>query len=154
MRAPGKSPSGVDAVFTDFFTYRLSVLTKLTDADTARLYGKRIGLNLSEARALTIIATLQPIGVQRLADYGSLDKSQASRVAKSLLAKGLVAKSDNSEDGRATAISLTPAGRRIARKAMKVAMARNAEILAPLNDAEHATLISLLDRLVAGVQVK
>lgn len=139
------------APFEDLFTYRLSVLVKLADRAMARACLDRTGLTLSEARAITIIAAKQPIGVQSLAGYGSLDKSQASRVAHSLSERGLVRKASHPSDGRATALSLTAAGRRASRVLAGIGRARNGEILAPLAAAERRQIAALMDRLIAAL---
>jgi DNA-binding MarR family transcriptional regulator len=142
---------GKRAPFEALFTYRMGVLVKLADRATARVYQERTGLTLSEARAITIIAAKQPIGVQSLAGYGSLDKSQASRVAHSLSERGLVRKASHPSDGRATALSLTAAGRRTSRVLEEIGRARNREILAPLAAAERRQLAALMDRLIAAL---
>lgn len=140
--------------FTDFFTYRLSFLTKRIDMKTARMYQELTGLNLAEARAVSIIAALEPLTVQQLAGYGSLDKSQASRVAVSLLDKGLVTKSGSSDDARAVSISLTARGRKVCAVIMEIARTRNQEALQPLNTQEQRLLLALLDRVMTPLQGK
>jgi DNA-binding MarR family transcriptional regulator len=150
----GESPSGSRGKrhFSDAFTYRLSVLVKLTDRATARAYFDKSGLSLSEARAMNIIGDEQPIGVQRLAGFGSLDKSQASRVADTLTARGLIEKVSDPKDGRATALSLTPRGRKVREALMQVARSRNEQILKPLTSSERRRLLKVMDSLVAEAE--
>lgn len=144
------SAQGLGPTFEDLFTYKLSVLVKHADRLTAERYRDAAGLTLSEARAVTILAGKQPLQVQQLARYGSLDKSQASRVAVSLQRRGLVERSDSTDDRRAWDLRLTPAGERVHASLIALARARNAQLLAPLTAAQRRTLIGLVDRLVAG----
>lgn len=137
--------------FDQLFTYKLSLLVKLTDRETAAVYRKQTGLALSEARAITIIGREQPLRVQRLADFGSLDKSQASRVAVSLTRRGLVHKADDPGDRRTSALSLTPAGERVFRKLVALAVDRNRSILQVLEPRQRSELMRLLDTVLAGV---
>jgi DNA-binding MarR family transcriptional regulator len=137
--------------FDQLFTYKLSLLVKLTDRETAAVYRKHARLGLSEARAITIIGREQPLRVQHLADFGSLDKSQASRVAVSLARRGLIRKVDDATDRRTSAISLTPAGVRMYEKLVALAVSRNEAILRPLGPRQRAELVRLLDTVLAPV---
>jgi DNA-binding MarR family transcriptional regulator len=140
--------------FDQLFTYKLSLLVKLTDRETAAVYRQHTGLSLSEARAITIIGREQPLRVQRLADFGSLDKSQASRVAVSLEQRGLVRKTDHSADRRSSALSLTPAGKRMFKKLVELAVGRNEAILQALAPRQRAELMKLLETvLTTGISL-
>lgn len=146
----GKSRGGRDLPFDELFSYRLSVLTKLTERETSARYLEHSGLSLSEGRAMTIIAAKQPIRVQNLADYGSLDKSQASRVAVALLKKRLIEKVRDEADRRASCITLTLKGRKVHRVLIRLARQRHAEITGVLDKRQRGQLLRLIDVLLSG----
>ncbi len=133
-------------------TYRLHQLHKLTDADSQSRYPKHTGLSMSDGRCLTTIGTFEPLSVKELAEKANLNKGQASRAAQSLVDQGLVLKVDHPDDGRGVVLTLTPAGRKIFKRAMDMVTQRNEEIFGCLSKAEQATLSSTLDRLIAHAQ--
>jgi len=148
VKRAGRSRADDRLAFDELFSYRLSVLTKLTERETSARYFAHTGLSLSEGRAMTIIAAKQPIRVQNLADYGSLDKSQASRVARSLLKKGLVEKAGDEGDRRASCITLTAKGRKLHAALIRLARQRHAEITGVLDERELRQLMRLIERLL------
>ncbi len=133
-------------------TYRLHQVHKLTDQESQRRYPLEAGLSLADARCLVTVGAFEPLSVKDLALRANLDKGQASRAAQWLAAQGLVAKADHPGDGRGVVLTLTPAGRRTARRAMDFIARRNDEIFGCLSAAEQAQLGALLDRLVAHAQ--
>jgi len=130
-------------------TYRLHQLHKLTDADSQSRYPERTGLSMSDGRCLTTIGTFEPISVKELAEKANLNKGQASRAAQALVDQSLVLKVDHPEDGRGVVLTLTPAGRKVFKRAMDMVTQRNEEIFGCLNEKEKSTLSSMFDRLIA-----
>lgn len=140
-----------DADFTldRSLTYRLHLLHKVTDQDSANAYPAVAGLSLSQGRCLSTIGTFAPLSVQDLAQRANLHKGQASRAAQSLVDLGLIRKQDHPEDGRGVVLSLTAAGRKAFAQTMALIAQRNAQIFGCLNSQEQHTLSQLLDRLLA-----
>ncbi|HSW17735.1 MAG TPA: MarR family winged helix-turn-helix transcriptional regulator [Ramlibacter sp.] len=130
-------------------TYRLHLLHKLSDQVSQRLYPLEVGLSLSDARCLAAVGSFEPLSVNRLAQLANLNKAQASRAAQSLAEQGLVIKADHPADGRGVELTLTPAGRKVWRKAMDFIERRNAAIFGCLGERDQQTLSKLLDRLLA-----
>ena len=130
-------------------TYRLHQLHKLTDADSQSRYPEQTGLSMSDGRCLTTIGTFEPLSVMALAHKANLNKGQASRAAQALVDQGLVQKVDHPDDGRGVVLTLTPAGRKVFKRAMTMIGQRNEEIFGCLSDKEKATLSALMDRLIA-----
>jgi DNA-binding MarR family transcriptional regulator len=133
-------------------TYRLHLLHKLTDQESQRAYPEHTGLSMSEGRCLVTVGSFESLSVNDLARLANLNKGQASRAAQALVDQGLVFKGDRPEDGRGVVLTLTPAGRRIWRKAMRMVEQRNAAIFSCLTRAEQTQLSTFLDRLVAHNQ--
>ena len=141
-----------------FLTYRLHLVNKLTDQGSAARYAREVALPLGEARCLAAIGTaerlgagtgtgLVPVSVNRLAGHSNLTKGQASRAAQGLVDRGLATKKPSVSDGRGVALALTPRGRALWRRVMKLIARRNREIFGCLTGAEQRQLGALLDRL-------
>lgn len=135
-----------------YFTYRLNTLAKLNDLASQALYLSEGGLALSESRALASIGSFDRLTVNQLAFEANLDKGQASRAAQALVDKGLVHKVASPHDGRSVFLELTPRGKPVWRRLMRLVERRNQEVTACLSEAEHAQLLSLFERLL--VQAK
>ena len=129
-------------------SYRLHLLHKLTDQDSARAYPRQAGLSMSDGRCLAAIGSFEPLSVKDLAQQANLNKSQASRAAQALVDQGLVDKQGHPGDGRGVVLTLTAAGRTAWRRTMALIAQRNRQIAGCLDDAEQATLAALLDRLI------
>jgi MarR family transcriptional regulator for hemolysin len=69
-----------------------------------------------------------------------------------LEAMGLIARSPSPEDGRAAIVSLTETGVRMAQTGGDALRAENERALAPLSMKEGKMLISLLQRLITGLE--
>lgn len=130
-------------------TYRLHQLHKLTDADSQSVYPEQTGLSMSDGRCLTTIGTFEPLSVKELAEKSNLNKAQASRGAQALVDKGLVRKEDRPDDGRGVVLTLTPAGRKVFKRAMDMVNQRNEQIFGCLSDKEQASLSAMFDRLIS-----
>ena len=130
-------------------TYRLHQLHKLTDADSQSIYPEHTGLSMSDGRCLTTVGTFEPLSVKALAEKANLNKGQASRAAQALVDQGLVLKADHPGDGRGVVLTLTPAGRKIFKRAMEMVSLRNQQIFGCLSDKEQLVLSAMFDRLIA-----
>lgn len=131
-----------------FPTYRLHQIAKLSDRASAEAYVEELGISLSEGRCLAAIGQYQPLSVQKLADSANLNKANASRAAEALAQRGLVHKESNQSDGRGVLLALSPEGRALWRKTMKLIAKRNAQIFDCLSDTELGQFDRMLDKLV------
>jgi DNA-binding MarR family transcriptional regulator len=89
------------------------------------------------------------LSVKELAEKANLNKGQASRAAQALVDQGLVRKEDRPDDGRGVVLTLTPAGRKVFRRAMAMIHQRNEDIFGCLTEKEQATLSAMFDRLIS-----
>ncbi len=148
LAPPSSIEAGTGPAYEDFFSYRLVLLMKLTERRTAERVYAATQLTLSEGRAVMIVAAHQPIRVQDIASRSHLDKSQASRVAESLLERGLVRKAGSQTDRRAASITLTDEGQRVNDLLLSITRQRNQEMLRRLTVTQRRRLIEQLDRLI------
>jgi DNA-binding MarR family transcriptional regulator len=134
-----------------FLTYRLHRVARLSERETGAAYLTACGLNASEARCLAAVGSFEPLSVNDLAHLANQDKGHASRSAKALVASGLVAKEESSDDGRAVVLKLTRRGRAVYVKTMRVIDERNAAAFAVLSARERKLLGNMLDRIALSI---
>lgn len=148
--AVGASPQGLEA----FLTYRLHLLNKLTDRRTDARFVQELGLGLSGARCVAAVGHFGALSVNALAQRAHLDKSQASRAADSLVQRGWLVKTTPAHDQRGVELSLTPSGRALYRRVIRIAGERNEELFGCLSAQERATFSRLLARLIDAARTQ
>lgn len=132
-----------------FLTYRLHVVNKIADRDSAQAYAERCRLPIGEARCLAAIGRYAPLSVNDLAIAANLNKGQASRCAQALTDAGLVRKSVSPEDGRGVVLSPTARGLTRYRQIAAVMQERNDEVFGCLSEREQKALSQMLDKVLA-----
>lgn len=133
-------------------------LANVTGAVALGLYDAMSGAataatGLDEAGTTAVIALLDfaPGGsIGRLRSVLGVTHSGAVRIVDRLSAAGLVVRGSTG-DGRERAITLTPVGRRTARRARTARAAALDGLLAQLTSAERAALAPALDRLAVAI---
>lgn len=133
------------------FTYRLKIISKLSDIESNRFYLKECGLNLAQTRTLATVGTFEPLSINLLAQSAVLDKSQASRAAKEMVELGFINKTRNEDDERGISLTLTPKGKKLFNKVVEAIESRNQMILKPLSADEVKTLDRLLEKMVGNI---
>ncbi|HET8748184.1 MAG TPA: MarR family transcriptional regulator [Ramlibacter sp.] len=145
----GSRPAtAVRSVLGRSLTYRLHLLHKITDLVSQQSYVDAVGLSLSDGRCLATIGSFGPLSVNELAEHSNLNKSQGSRAAQFLVEQGLVEKVCHPEDGRGVLLSLTPEGRKVWLRTIRMVEERNAQIFGCLSAQEQAVLSDMFDRLI------
>lgn len=133
-------------------TYRLHVLSKLTDRASHAAYVEGTGLGHAEGRCLAAIGRYAPLSLNDFAAAANLNKGQASRAVQSLVERGLARKEASPTDGRGVVLTLTAAGQRLYRRVLSIIEQRNRDITACLDERERAVLDGLVDRLIAAAR--
>lgn len=129
-------------------TYRLHLLSKLSDVKSKQIYQDAINLSLAEARSLSAIGSFAPLSINELAARSNLTKGQASRAAQLMVEKEYVIKKDSADDGRGVELSLTPKGKNTFEKLLPLIDTRNKEIFGCLSESEKKQLDQLIDRVI------
>lgn len=122
-------------------------------AQTARLMRERVsgalrGTGLSP-QELTILRLLQgsgPINQQELGTACNLDKTTITELIDSLQAAGFVRRDVNVNDRRAKQISITVSGKRVLKKASRLAESVEKEFVQLLSEREWSTVQKCLQR--------
>lgn len=138
----------------DLENYAPALLTFLANKLTVganALYRERFGVGITEWRVMALLAIEAPIPAARICQVIGLDKAPVSRTLAALEAAGLVRVKLDGSDARRRPVALTPAGRRLHDRIIRVALEREARLLECLAPAERHTLLALLNRLHANL---
>jgi DNA-binding MarR family transcriptional regulator len=110
-----------------------------------------IGLTMSDMAALAVLDADGPVAQRAIADRLRLHPSDVVRLVDRLAERELVHRDSDPTDRRRHLVTLTVAGRRALRKATNACEAAQAELLAPLDEAEATQLHHLVSRVLSGV---
>ena len=107
----------------------------------------RVGLTQAQYGALTVLASEPGIDQSRLARALAFDKVTVLRVLRGLEERGLVAREVSTSSRRQMAVQLTPAGKRLLKKAELPVHEAYEQLMAPLDAVQRQQLIGLLQTL-------
>ena len=98
--------------------------------------------------SLSWLDSTGPVSQRELATHAATDQMMTSQVVRALEAKALVVRAPHPVDGRARALTLTPAGRELADAAVVVVEACDRDFFAALGTREAAftRALALLER--------
>lgn len=97
---------------------------------------------------LMTLAEMKCTGLNALTQRVARDKSQMTRVIRSLEEKGLVQRELSESDARVSMVSLTPEGELVVAELMNTVAEVIDELLAPISEDDQQALKSLLTRVV------
>ncbi|GGO76437.1 transcriptional regulator [Marinobacterium nitratireducens] len=127
-----------------------SLANKLSSGASA-CYRKHFGVGVVEWRLLAMLAVETNITANRICQVIGLDKAAVSRSLKQLEESGHVLFSKDLEDGRRVLVALTPEGKCLHDRILKVALQRERLLLGDFTDEECDALVNLLLRMNARV---
>lgn len=135
-------------------TYRLHLINKVSDRDTAAAYASEFGLAIGEARCLAAIGRFAPLSVNDLARAANLNKGQASRCAQALVEHGLVSKQASPVHGRGVVLTPTRKGCDVYVRIIELIFRRNQDVFGCLSDSEQHMFGSMMDRIIAAMNLE
>lgn len=141
--------SNPPATIRDLLSYRIHRLANALSRGAARRYRQEFDVSLMEWRILALLGGYAPLTLRDLAREAGIDKAQASRAVKALVARGLVERTAGTHDAREVALRLSPAGGRLEAALMQAARDRDAAFRAALPPATLAALEEAI-RLLHG----
>lgn len=116
----------------------------------AAIFAAGIGEQDLTATQWAVLAKLVergPCSQNRLGRRTAMDAATIKGVVDRLGKRGLIDTRPDPEDGRRLEVALSPAGQALAERILPLAHRITEETLAPLTEAEQATLVELLRRL-------
>lgn len=106
------------------------------------------GVTVAEWVFMRHLLEVEALAPSRLAERMGMTRGAISKLSERLLAKGLVKRTEDRNDGRAHTLSLTPAGRALVPKLAALADANDAEFFDHLTPKERAGLLRVLKGVV------
>ncbi len=129
----------------------LTFLANKLATGASSTYRKHFGVGVVEWRVIALLAVEDNITANRICQVIGLDKSAVSRSLQALEASGKISGQVDSKDGRRYAVSLTPEGKALHDRVLKVALERERRLLSDFSPQEIDTLVNLLSRMQGKV---
>ena len=127
---------------------KLLLLGSMLRRSASQLYRRRFDLLAEEWRIVALLGPKESLALTDLAARAGMRKSQLSRGAASLTAKGLVSRAASAADAREARLHLTPAGRRVHEGIITGAAERSASLVDGMGAGDLARLDRIVDRLI------
>ena len=133
----------------NFLPYRCVTLAERISTSMSRIYAEQFGVNVPEWRILTVLAEHDRLQARDVALIIKMDKVKVSRAVASLVERKLLLRTPSKEDGRASDLQLSAAGKRLYREIVPRALEWEESLTVPLSSGERETLFRLFDKLDA-----
>src|SRR5712692_7196735 len=120
------------------------------------LAGKRLapmGLTVRLCGVLNLLGN-GPISQQELGEQLGIDRTTIVELIDELERQGVVVRRRNPADRRSYALSLTPRGRTVQKRAARAFDAAADEFFGPLRPAEQQALTDMLQRIIASADLQ
>lgn len=113
---------------------------------------REMALTPAQFGVLTVLLAHPGLGQSSLARALGFDKVTVLRVLRGLEARGLVARAPAADNKRNVSVALTAQGEAVLAQAQKPAEKAYKRLLAPLDKAQQAQLVELLQRLTGELE--
>ena len=134
-----------------FLPYRLSVLSNAVSSKIAKIYEQEFELSVWQWRIIAVLGEREGLTSTEVAQRTLMDKPTVSRAAASLIERGILVRSIDSDDRRRAPMRLTDEGQAIYAAVIPRAIESERELLNAISEDEAETLHRLLSRLSAVV---
>lgn len=111
----------------------------------------RFGLGAAQMFILHVLQHHAELSMNELADRTATDQSSVSLAVGKLVTEGYVRRDTSEEDRRQVRLSLTAKGRALVKRSPPAAQERIMDSVEAMPPADRAQLMTLLDRLMAGM---
>ncbi|WP_421053736.1 MarR family winged helix-turn-helix transcriptional regulator [Leisingera sp. D0M16] len=128
-------------------TYRLELVAQEAISANDEIFLRETGFRIRELRVLRLIDDTPGTTFAEIAKATGLERSLTSRIIRTLLGDGLIARENSLEDARVFLLTTTPKGQNIRRIARQLSDRLEVILTEPLSEQELATLDGILDRL-------
>lgn len=138
----------------DLDNYIPALLTFLAiklSSGAAAIYRREFGIGITDWRIMALLA-IEPWMISgRITEVFGFDKAAVSRSVNFMQSKGLVELRFQGNNQRRQYIALTPEGIRMHDQIVKLALARENQMVAGLTEDERKTVVKLLTRMSAEI---
>lgn len=108
------------------------------------------GISVAEWVVLRILFDKDAESPSTIADRLGMTRGAITKIADKLIAKSLIVRAADPEDGRAQALNLTAKGRRIVPELAALADQNDSDFFGHLSAADRSALTRILKEIVAG----
>lgn len=136
------------ATVVDVFTFKMNRFVQINEREGHRWSEELFDLTLNEWRVLALIKACAPVRAAHIAELLLMDKSQLSRLIKTLTSKLLIKSAPDIGDARAIVLRPTRAGDDLYSDMMTEVIRQNEMLLVPLSSEEIVQFNEMLDRLI------
>lgn len=112
----------------------------------------KLGLTTPKMRALAVLSVIDNLAIGRLAVYAITEQSTLSRALDALETDGLVRRTADPEDSRATRISITEAGRAAFETLWPTMRHSYEHMFAGIDVAERTAFVATLQKMLLNVR--
>jgi DNA-binding MarR family transcriptional regulator len=112
----------------------------------------KLGLTTPKMRALAVLSVIDNLAISRLAVYAITEQSTLSRALDALETDGLVRRTADPEDSRATRISITEAGRAAFETLWPTMRHSYEHMFAGIDAAERTAFVATLQKMLLNVR--
>ncbi len=150
MTVPGPSPAQLSRLYVrpGFLLRRAQQISAALFEDECR----ELALTPAQFGVLTVLKSHPGLGQSSLARALGFDKVTVLRVLRGLQARGLVARAPALGNKRNVSVALTGRGAAVLEKAQRPAERAYKRLLAPLDKAQQAQLVQLLQLITGGLE--
>jgi DNA-binding MarR family transcriptional regulator len=127
--------------------YRISYLANAVTVPGYEAVRREFGIIRAEYLLLLCLAHFPVLTARDVARMTRRPRNSISRAVHRMLAEGYLDRAPDPSDGRQARLKLTPRGRALHRRVAARLLARQEEVLAPLDAGERAQLDALLQKL-------
>ncbi|HEY6452172.1 MAG TPA: MarR family winged helix-turn-helix transcriptional regulator [Steroidobacteraceae bacterium] len=145
-------------------TQRASVLTshlgywlRYVSNHVSQSFARKVeihGVTVAEWVLMRQLLEMKAMAPSRLAECMGMTRGAVSKLAERLIAKSLLARAADPEDGRAQTLSLTPSGRTMVPKLAALADVNDAEFFDHLAPKDRTALLRILRGIVEKRSLK
>lgn len=126
------------------------LLRRANQRHTAIFAQGMLDIDLTPTQFTALVKTIElgPVSQNLLGRLAAMDPVTIQGVVRRLVGRGLIARTRDPADKRASLLTASPAGRALADRAVGVARAITAATLEPLDPREQRQFLTLLNKLV------
>jgi len=111
-----------------------------------------MGLTTPKMRALAVLAVIDGIQIRQLAVYAVTEQSTLSRALDALVSEGLVSRTPDPNDSRATRIHITPEGRTAFERLWPRMSETYAQMFQGIDDEEKRAFVRTLQTILGNIR--
>jgi DNA-binding MarR family transcriptional regulator len=112
----------------------------------------QLGLTTPKMRALAVLSVIEAPLAGELAVYAVVEASTLSRALDQLQAEGLIDRTPDPQDSRATRVSITPAGRSVFAELWPHMAAAQAKMFEGIAPADRRAFVGVLGKMLANIR--